>query len=120
MRNETSPVVSCLKQKKKKKTDSEELKVDENGNSISSEKDVHAMKIWLACINKKNSLKVVKNWKMKSMQNCITYTDFRILNYSGFTYIIQSTASKLMKIFSMIIKDDQIKNIILPIKLTNI
>ena len=54
------------------------------------------------------------------MQNCITYTDFRILNYSGFTYIIQSTASKLMKIFSMIIKDDQIKNIILPIKLTNI
>lgn len=54
------------------------------------------------------------------MQNCITYTDFRILNYSSFTYIIQSTASKLMKIFSMIIKDDQIKNIILPIKLTNI
>lgn len=44
MRNETSPVVSCLKQKKKK-TDSEELKVDGNGNSISSEKDVHAMQI---------------------------------------------------------------------------
>ena len=43
MRNETSPVVSCLKQKKK--TDSEELKVDGNGNSISSEKDVHAMQI---------------------------------------------------------------------------
>ena len=58
---------------------------------------------------------------MKSMQS-ITYTDFRILNYSSFIYIIQSTASKLMKIFSMIIKDDQIKikNIILPIRLANI
>lgn len=31
--------------KAKKKTDSEELKVDGNGNSISSEKDVHAMQI---------------------------------------------------------------------------
>lgn len=39
--------------KKKKKPDSEELKVDGNGNSISSEKDVHAMQIRLACINKK-------------------------------------------------------------------
>ena len=58
---------------------------------------------------------------MKSMQS-ITYTDFRILNYSSFIYIIQSTASKLMKIFSMIIKGDQIKikNIILPIRLANI
>ena len=59
---------------------------------------------------------------MKLVQNCITFTDFRILNYSSFTYITQNAASKCMKIFSMIIKDDQIKikNLILPIKLANI
>ena len=54
MRNETSPWFHVKRKKKKKKTTGlEELKVDGNGNSISSEKDVHAVQIWLVCINKK-------------------------------------------------------------------